>query len=486
MSTTKRANSGVGVKFGCAVAVALAVVSRAPQAHAHGGFPRAFEIVVEPGDPKDVLLRSDLWGFFRTRDGGQTWQWTCSEVYGASSLSVNHSNFVIAPGGRVLVANAFKGLRMTDDMCNWTEVSDLHGELVEDIVISSTTLFVLTSTYKAADSGTGGGIDGTLWQSKDNGDHFARTASALPSTFAGSSLRFAPSDPKRTYVAGRILEQSGGTMQRSDDGGATWKSSSFPVTDDNMALRIAGVHPTRPDVVFVWADLAEGLGQDSKDEIWATGDGGKTWSSVYKGAGDLPGFAFSPDGTEVAIAGPIDGVRRGKLDDVLGKGPSAFSQESTGKVWGLHWTDAGFTAGTDNFTGTDAVTGKTLPAFTYGTSLDEGKSFQPDMSICDLKFGSCGASSTVATACTKVYDDPAGGFLQDFTAGPRCVGTGGSGNTGGAKGTDGGTDVAKKSTSSNGGCAFSVSSKPRGKTGAGILAFALSLLGLRVLRRPRS
>ncbi|HEX7669487.1 MAG TPA: hypothetical protein VF395_07890, partial [Polyangiaceae bacterium] len=136
MSTTKRATSGLGMKFGCVLAAALAVVSQAPRANAHGGFPRAFEIVVEPGNPDDVLLRSDLWGFFRTRDGGKTWQWTCAEVYGSSSTSVNHSNIVVMPGGRVLVANAFKGLRLTDDMCNWQENADLHGELVEDIVLS--------------------------------------------------------------------------------------------------------------------------------------------------------------------------------------------------------------------------------------------------------------------------------------------------------------------------------------------------------------
>jgi photosystem II stability/assembly factor-like uncharacterized protein len=398
-------HSGSARRLGCALGAALAVTAHALPASAHGGLPRAFEIVVEPGNPDDLLLRSDLWGFFRSRDGGKTWQWTCAEVYGSSSASVNHSNVVIAPGGRVLVANAFKGVRITDDMCTWRENTDLHDQLVEDITLSSGTVFVLTSTYKAADSGTGGGIDGRLWQSKDNGDHFARVAAPLPSNFAGSSLRVAASDPQRVYVAGGVPGSSGGTLQRSDDAGATWKSSAFAVTNDSAILRIIGVHPTRPDVVFVWADLIEEFGEDAKDEFWATGDGGKTFIAVYKGTGDLPGFAFSPDGTEIAIAGPVDGVRRAKLDDALAEGQSAFTQVFSGKVWGLHWTDAGFTAGTDNYTAAG------IPASTYGVSTDKGVSFQPLMSICSLQQLACGATSSVGAACITPFENARDGFL---------------------------------------------------------------------------
>ncbi|HEX7669488.1 MAG TPA: hypothetical protein VF395_07895 [Polyangiaceae bacterium] len=400
-----RTNSRSGRRLGWALGAALAVTAHALPASAHGGLPRAFEIVVEPGDPDDVLLRSDLWGFFRSRDGGKTWQWTCAEVYGANSTTVNHSSFLIVPGGRVLVANAFKGLHVTDDMCGWRENADLQDQLVEDVTLSSGTVFVLTSTYKTADSGTGGGIDGSLWQSKDNGDHFARVAAPLPSSFAGASLRSAASDPTRWYVSGRVLGSSGGTLQHSDDAGATWKSSAFPVTNDNAHLRITGVHPTRPDVVFVWADLIEGLGEDSKDELWATGDGGKTFIAVYKAAGDLPGFAFSPDGTEIAIAGPVDGVRRAKLDDALANGQGAFTQEFSGKVWGLHWSDAGFTAGTDNYTAAG------IPAFTYGVSTDQGASFQPLMNICNLQHVACEATSSVGTACVVPFESARDGFL---------------------------------------------------------------------------
>jgi hypothetical protein len=425
----------------------MALVGVSDLAQAHGGIPRAFEITEEPGNPRDVVLRSDVWGLFRTMDGGQTWSWTCAEAYGASSTSVNHSNVAIARGGRVLLANAFKGLRITDDFCDWRTSPEFGGELVEDVVSSAAGPFVLTATYKGT-SGAGGGIDGRVWQSTDNGDHFARVGTPLPETFAGSSLRFSPSDPRRVYVSGRTLEASGGILQRSNDGGTSWNASTFAVTNDNMVLRIVGVHPTRPDVVFVWGDLPEALAQDAPDEIWGTADGGLTWSLVYQGSGDLPGFAFSPDGTQIAIAGPVDGLRTANVDAALSVAPSAFAQTFAGKVWGLHWSSGGFTAGNDNFTA------EGLPAFTYGKSSDEGHSFAPLMSLCDIKYGACGSSSTVATACNAVYDDPVGGFLQDFIQGPRCTspvvtGTAGSKGSSGPDSASGGSAGSDPSSHSS-------------------------------------
>jgi len=42
-----------------------------PFSHSHGGIPRAFGIVFEPNKPDNVLLRSDVWGVFRSTDGGR-------------------------------------------------------------------------------------------------------------------------------------------------------------------------------------------------------------------------------------------------------------------------------------------------------------------------------------------------------------------------------------------------------------------------------
>src|SRR5260221_874313 len=93
---------------------ALAITFTAPAARSHGGFPRAFGILFEPGNPQSILLRSDVWGLFRSQDGGKTWLWGCAELYKGNSLNADHRNIALAAGGRILVASAFNGLRITD------------------------------------------------------------------------------------------------------------------------------------------------------------------------------------------------------------------------------------------------------------------------------------------------------------------------------------------------------------------------------------
>ena len=97
----------------CAIALSPA------KADAHGGFPRAFGIYVEPNKPEHILFRSDVWGFFRSPDAGKTWLWGCAELYRSNSLSADHRNMTVLPGGRMLVASSFSGLYISDDPCSW-------------------------------------------------------------------------------------------------------------------------------------------------------------------------------------------------------------------------------------------------------------------------------------------------------------------------------------------------------------------------------
>src|SRR5204863_6248394 len=121
------------IRASLAVACAAPIALIAPPADAHGGVARAFGIVFEPGSPSDVILRSDLWGFFRSLDGGKTWFWGCAELYKESSFNANHNNIAIAVGGRILVASVFDGLRISDDGCNWRAVPTFESQLVFDV-----------------------------------------------------------------------------------------------------------------------------------------------------------------------------------------------------------------------------------------------------------------------------------------------------------------------------------------------------------------
>jgi len=110
--------------------VSLAAAAAAPEAWAHGGIARAYEILPEPGNPEHVVLRSDLWGLFRSVDGGATWQYICAEAYGDNSTAAEHSSVVVLPGGRILVAAQFDGLRVTDDGCTFRRIDAFEGQLL--------------------------------------------------------------------------------------------------------------------------------------------------------------------------------------------------------------------------------------------------------------------------------------------------------------------------------------------------------------------
>jgi MYXO-CTERM domain-containing protein len=500
------------------------------RAEAHGGFPRAFSIFFEPNKPEHMLFRSDVWGLFRSTDAGKTWLWSCAELYRANSLNADHRNMTVLTGGRVLVASSFNGLYISDDPCTWhaspafsTALPDggTFSELVQDVQQKGSELRLLTAT------GNNGKINGKIWKSTDRGDTWTVIGGPLPDDFAGSSLGVPPSGaPDRLYASGRHVDADG-TVVRSDDGGMTWKAYPVPTQLPSAVVRIALIHPTNPDIFFVWADQPEGLGANEPDEIYGTKDGGKTFILLHASMGDLPGLALSPDNSEVLIAGPLDDIIAAKVDDALANGAKAFSPRSTScgampcGYWGLAWTAQGLYAGTNDFS-------VTPPRFTFGVSKDGGKTFSSLMGVCDVKFDtSCGAGTTMAQACQNVWDT---GYAYDYINTDRCMpgaagaagaagatgaggattgaggttapqGTGGAGTgnvatgsgatstNGGQAGTNGNPSGGGGSSGgggggsrTSGGCSYSPAAE---HSASGLLALALGALGLRARRRKR-
>jgi hypothetical protein len=405
-----------------AISFIPAVCAVSPAAHAHGGIPRAFEIQFGPDNPKNVLIRSDIWGLMRSTDGGQSWQWSCAEVYGGNSLSADNRPMLLGQNGRILVAGESSGLQITDDFCSWTGVpmtSDAgKPELVADVNGTGADAYLLTSTN------FDGNILGRVRHSADNGQSWSVVGTPLPSDFGAATVAVAPSNRTRFYVSGRKLDVPDGTVETSADGGNTWTRSTFPITLDVQrvaAVRIVLVHPTRPDVLLVWVDSPEVLGVNSPDDLWASGDGGKTWKDIYSSKGDLPGHALSPDGTELLISGPLEGVQSANLDDALAKGRAAFTQVFTGGVWGLDWVADGSANG-KLYAGNDNFTAAGIPAYTLGVSTDRGHTFAPLMTVCDITYATCAPTSLMNQACNELWNEAyPTGFKADFAENVRCV-----------------------------------------------------------------
>jgi MYXO-CTERM domain-containing protein len=465
--------------------LAAAVMGAAPSAVAHGGIPRAYSIFFEPGQPDHIVLRSSLWGLFQSRDGGNTWSWTCSEAFGGRSLTYEHRSLVLLPGGTVLIAAQFGGLQVAGggDLCDFVshpafledESTGQRREVVADVTAvdpQGSLLHVLTST---------GGEDGvvvTVWRSADQAATWERIGTPLPGhsddiDFSGSSMAVAPSDTNRLYVAGKYIGLGAdGVVQRSLDGGETWEAFSVPVgMTDSWTGRLTAVHPEDPDVLYLWVDKTEGGGGDIQpDQFWMSTDGAQSWNRIYSAIGDLPGFTLSPDRTRVAIAGPEDGLL---VAPARGGGP--FEQVFSGAVWGLRWTEEGLYAGNNDFTPGDQ------PKFTFGVSQDDGATFSGLMEICQADIIPCETGSRTAAACASRYTDP-GYYRDDYIEGPRCVGPSAP-DAGGSAGTGGegsGAATGDNGSSTGGGCGCAV---PGRAAGSSAIAVLLGVAALRRLRR---
>lgn len=439
-----------------ATAGASAALLVAAAARADGGFPRAQSIFFEPGDPTHILIRSDYWGLFRSNDGGQTWQYGCSELYGGNAKQITRLNLLYLAGGRILVGR-FGGLRITDDFCNWTDSASLDGHFVEDLAEVGNDLFAVTA------DGANGTVTSALWRSTDHGTTWAGSGGAFPTGYIATSLGVAPSDPTRMYVGGASVGSSGSAVIAiSTTGGSSWTTSSFTPPTGTYQVRVRAIHPTRPGVVFVRVDTED---DTLPDTVWATSDGGATWMNVYTSQQDLTGLALSPDGTEIRLGGRSDGLLGATVDAALAQGPAAFQKVFDGSVWGLTWTADALYAGNNNFTAAG------IPAFTLGKSTDGGKTFSPLMSICQLEFATCDPSSSIEKSCHPGYDGP-GGIKVDFLNSSRCT-----------EPQDAGTGGGTKSSTSNAGCTCSLGS--RNDPGTGLLAAAGLLAGAWGARKRR-
>ena len=213
-------------------------------------------------------------------------------------------------------------------------------------------------------------------------------------------------------------------MTRSDDGGATFTSSKLNLPAGEHAY-IGAVDPVDPDVVYLRKRCSM-PGPDAHGRVLVTRDGAATWQEVWNGRGDVAGFALSPDGTKLAVGGPMEGVHLAITLDF------AFRRVSDVGAQCLTWLSAGLFACADEGT----------YGFSIGQSQDEGLTFAPVLHFADIlphdcPVGSPGASclaawSTVAPAlgidAGVVYARPSGQESADGAATePTASGAGGCG-----------------------------------------------------------
>lgn len=389
-----------------ALLVAAAVVAGAPAAHANGAFPASGQILVDPGDPARIGVRT-TYGLVSTEDGGAHWRWTCEAALGIADDE--HPQLAIGPDGVVFGGVADGLVRGALGACAWEHPSSLAGRRVVDVSQDASGRAIAAVEAEEA----GGRAE--VWSSLDGAQTWARLGAVLPVKLRPLTLDTAPGG--RIYVSGLLdVIPVRGAIAWSDDEGATWGLHEVLDADGSKAPFIGAVDPVDPDVVWVRLGAAPG-------QLVVTRDGGASWETALVLDGFLRAFALSPDGTEILAGGEVDGLLRASTDtlDFVPFAPIAARC--------ARWReDAIDVCGTES-----------LDGFTAARSTDDGASFVPlYVQACLEGPLPCGDDTPVG-ACAAAW--PA---LRDQLGG-GC-GEGGAGGGGGP----GGADAATTTTAATG------------------------------------
>jgi hypothetical protein len=368
-------------RSGARAAVAALFFLAANEALANGRYPTAGLVAFDPNDPAHFAVRTTF-GMFTTADRGKTFDYVCES---ALRLGVEEDPMLAFTASGPLVVATFGGVLTSDDGCSYGFVPELEGQIVLDLARSAS---VPDSLIAFRLLGRGGGIyDSNVLRSEDAGESWT-IFQLLPEEYLPLTVDFGTRDASRVYLTVRRGVDDGfdSVLLVSDDGGETFRARSIPNTADQHLAYIAGVHPNDPERLAVRVDDLEGT------VLLETTDAGETFRSVFVGNARLTGFAYSPDGAELAFGGLDDGLWAGAVDD------EAFERRSEVGPTCLAWNDDGLYACADS----------QRSGFSFGRSTDGGRTFESLMVFADLcGRSSCGADSDVGWLCPNDWENVA-------------------------------------------------------------------------------
>jgi MYXO-CTERM domain-containing protein len=199
----------------------------------------------------------------------------------------------------------------------------------------------------------------------------------------GSSLRVAPSDSSRVYVAQQPLSDDALSRMElavSEDGGRSFVTRPMPLNEDEVRAFVVGVGARDPDLLFVTTMHGNPL---FEARLLVSRDAGRSFVTAFRGVGPL---AVAEDARDSSIfVGSMDGVFR-SLD-----GGASFTllPERISNVGCMEvHRGALFVCG---FAGNE---------FGVFRSADAGGTFSPYLRFTSVREGvSCAASTEVASAC---------------------------------------------------------------------------------------
>jgi photosystem II stability/assembly factor-like uncharacterized protein len=358
------------------VAIVAAIAAVCPSiARANGRFPLANQLVLDPMNHAHMVARATF-GMLDTYDGGATWTWICEDAVGY--FGPEDPSIAVTANGNTIVASSIGLSTSRDGGCSWTTrmAGDRHSGV--DVAVNP----MNPHEALALESSFSNGIYSvSLLKTSDDGASWTEVA-PLPAGVLAETVELAPSNPDRVYVSARLNDVAQETvLLRSDDGGQTWKESTIDVPAGASAY-IGAVDPHYPDVVYIRVQVST----NTLGRVHMTRDAGATWSQIWRGQGNVSGFALSADGSTLAVGGPESGVNVASTSNFVFSSPNPLGPSCLTWVGGKLFACA-----------KEAVDG-----FSIGASDDLAVSFVPVLHFPDIKPRDCAADAS-AGVCPAVW-----------------------------------------------------------------------------------
>jgi hypothetical protein len=183
-----------------------------------------------------------------------------------------------------------------------------------------------------------------------------------------------------------------GIVERSDDGGRSWKRATVDLPRGSGSLYVSGIHPTDPDRVWFRVPGRGDIYGLLPARLWLSTDGAMKFQPVAETKGGMLGFAVSPRGDRVVYGGPLDGLFVAPAD--ASAEPMRISEQ---EVSCARWHASGLYV--------CMIEPKSM--FTLGFTKDPMQPIEPVWQRANTCRDACTPASPLAMNCQEPWEDVA-------------------------------------------------------------------------------
>lgn len=366
----------------------LALLLVSGSAAANGRLPSAGQIVLAPGDPSTLLLRTTF-GVVVSSDHGESWDHVCEAAMHYGGLQ--DPPYALTADGSVLLVSSLGYVRGSRGAGHFDATVPLRGG--RDLAVDPAgATFVLTSNFRSEDDGGAYAFASWLLRGTASGEGIrAGEGHALPGDTLFETVDAVPGDPSKLVLSGATHgsgRPDAGVLFVSEDGGAHLERLDVPLEPGETSVYIAGIEaegarvyvrtaggPAAPGRLLV-APFAELLARGRRHE-----DAGLR--EILRLPRALLGFAL--DGAGHVFAGGDDGVWMARSAEL------AFAQRGSTAVQCLAARPHELWACGSGAAGSLAA-----------VSTDDGATFTTKLTLGSIR--GLVATDEVRAACTQDWD----------------------------------------------------------------------------------